>query len=638
MIQRFKIQANSQTWRALFIITTFIAYIYVFAEWLFIITKPSSMSALSFTKKVEVLLFSSSLLAIGCCLILLIFAGISSFPILRTHHKAMVRIGALLPAGILASAILLLVDNFSYTMFNYGIVSTEGYIRGLYALAFTLVFGLCTKYVWTKLDFENHITTHRKSQKWLNRSLSGVILLSFIIPVAINDFGYREKNTTTSQILKKPHIFIINADGVSSTNVSVYGYERDTTPRIRELAETSLVADNAFSNSGNTAGSIICTFTSKYPTKTRLLYPPNILRDDDAYQHLPGILRTQGYYAVQMSVPHYGDAYTLNLLNAFDTANGREMAVSNQLVKINQYMPTDFAYFIYEIMNRLVDRLRHIFYIKTMTNPFDMVMNDPDNVVDQIKIDNTIKLIRKSDKPLFVHIHVMGTHGPKFYPQNQVFSKDQDYDTQENWSVDFYDDSILNFDRQVGEIMDALAKKDLLDDSILIISSDHGQQYITSKRIPLIIHFPNGEYAGKIETNVQNIDIAPTILDYLGVEIPFWMQGQTLLQANLNQRPIFSVRSTQAETDETGKFVLEHIPYFDQFWKISVMYCQKFYTFNLKTYEMYTGEVEGYIDPCRESELITDAEAFRLMRDRLEEDGFDVSPLNDTYLKLFPSE
>jgi hypothetical protein len=35
----------------------------------------------------------------------------------------------------------------------------------------------------------------------------------------------------------------------------------------------------------------------------------------------------------------------------------------------------------------------------------------------------------------------------------------KDYDTQEPWSEDFYDDSILNFDRQVGEIIDALILK-----------------------------------------------------------------------------------------------------------------------------------------------------------------------------------
>jgi hypothetical protein len=138
------------------------------------------------------------------------------------------------------------------------------------------------------------------------------------------------------------------------------------------------------------------------------------LRDDDAYQHLPGILWAQGYYTVQMTIPHYGDAYTLNLLNGFDKANGREMAVSSVLMSISGYMPTDFSYFLYEIGNRLIDRLRHIFFIKTMTNPMDLVMNAPDEIVDQTKIDDTIKLIRKSNKPLFNSYTLMGTNGENF--------------------------------------------------------------------------------------------------------------------------------------------------------------------------------------------------------------------------------
>jgi arylsulfatase A-like enzyme len=101
-------------------------------------------------------------------------------------------------------------------------------------------------------------------------------------------------------------------------------------------------------------------------------------------------------------------------------------------------------------------------------------------------------------------------------------------------------DSILNFDTQVGEIVDALIKKDLFNNSIIIIGSDHGQKWTISNRIPLIIHFPKGEYSGKVEVNAQNLDIAPPILDYLGIDIPIWMQGQSLISDNLTQRPFWN--------------------------------------------------------------------------------------------------
>jgi hypothetical protein len=314
------------------------------------------------------------------------------------------------------------------------------------------------------------------------------------------------------------------------------------------------------------------------------------------------------------------------------------MEVSTQLININQYMPTDFAYFIYEIKNRLIDRLCHIFYIKSMTNPYDLLMDASDSEMDQTKIDDTIKLIQKSDKPLFVHIHIMGTHGAKLFPPNQVFSAGKDYDTQQPCSEDFYDDSILNFDRQVGEIIDALILKNILDQSILIIGSDHGQNHSTTRRIPLIIHFPDGQYAGRIISNVQNLDIAPTILDYLGIDIPSWMQGQSLLEANLSQRPIFSDRSSQAETESTSTLISEQVSYHDQFWKINLIYCHKCYSIDLKSFEWKNGNIECYVSPCQANELITNIEAFSLILNHLKDNGLDTMPLGEVYKKMFPTD
>jgi arylsulfatase len=95
----------------------------------------------------------------------------------------------------------------------------------------------------------------------------------------------------------------------------------------------------------------------------------------------------------------------------------------------------------------------------------------------------------------------------------QKFSAGQSIQDQEPWSDDFYDDSILDFDMNVGEVIDELTKLGLLENTILIIGSDHGQQWNQLNRLPLIIRFPQGQYAGRIQTNVQNLDIAPTILD-----------------------------------------------------------------------------------------------------------------------------
>jgi arylsulfatase A-like enzyme len=93
--------------------------------------------------------------------------------------------------------------------------------------------------------------------------------------------------------------------------MSVFSYERDTTPTLRELSGPSLVVENAFTNAGATLGSIASIFTSKLPFETGVIYPPNISQGTDASEHLPGILSKAGYKAVEIGVPHYVDAFSI---------------------------------------------------------------------------------------------------------------------------------------------------------------------------------------------------------------------------------------------------------------------------------------------------------------------------------------
>src|SRR5574338_124027 len=106
----------------------------------------------------------------------------------------------------------------------------------------------------------------------------------------------------------------------------------------------------------------------------------------------------------------------------------------------------------------------------------------------------------------------MGTHGERFWPEHVVSSAGKTDPAP--WDVDYYDDSILDFDYLVRDLYGFLQNKNLLDKTILIVGSDHGQQWSTTDRIPLMFHFPASQYAGVHTENIQNMDVAPTILDY----------------------------------------------------------------------------------------------------------------------------
>jgi arylsulfatase A-like enzyme len=81
--------------------------------------------------------------------------------------------------------------------------------------------------------------------------------------------------------------------------------------------------------------------------------------------------------------------------------------------------------------------------------------------------------------------------------------------------TDFYDDSILDLDAQLRQLAQYLIANDLYENTILVLYTDHGQQYTMVDRVPLLMRFPRGQHAGAIYASTQNLDIAPTLLDPL---------------------------------------------------------------------------------------------------------------------------
>jgi hypothetical protein len=241
--------------------------------------------------------------------------------------------------------------------------------------------------------------------------------------------------------------------------------------------------------------------------------------------------------------------------------------------------------------------------------------------------------LQNAKQPLFVHVHAMVTHGEDFYPMEQNFSAGQSLEGQEPWSDDFYDDSILDFDTNVGRLVDDLTKLGLLENTILIIGSDHGKQWNQLSRLPLLIRFPHGQYAGRVQANVQNLDIAPTLLDYIGLDQPDWMGGKSLIAGELEQRPIFGVSSVETQRVDDSRIIVipENVkPPFYQFGNITLIYCQEWYKLDLTNLGWETGNVQGSTAACQPGSKISEEQAFEWIIQHLSENDFDVSSLENT--------
>lgn len=101
---------------------------------------------------------------------------------------------------------------------------------------------------------------------------------------------------------------------------------------------------------------------------------------------------------------------------------------------------------------------------------------------------------------------------------------------------------IRGLDDGVGRVMDYLRRENMLDNTVVIYAGDQGffmgengwfdkrWIYEESMRMPLIVHWPDGVDAQSVNKKlVQNLDLAPTILDIAGADIPEQMQGRSLV-------------------------------------------------------------------------------------------------------------
>jgi len=544
-------------------------------------------------------------------------------------QKALQALALLVPSLILTATLLLLVDNFTYTLFQFGIVSTVGVWRAAYAILSLLAL----VYLLTRLaDLTNLLTLFLKRSKPRLRILLpiGIILLSMtvaILPANIAQLQIEmQKQRTSANRDQLPDILLITVDALNAEYTSIYGGENDTTPFLRELAENSLISENHFANAQGTIGSITSLLTGKLPSDIRVIYSSDMLQGIDAYQHLPGILNAYGYFTVQLSNATYADAYKTNFQSAFNEANGRsesEQPVSNAL---NMIYPGVSAVFQKEVIERISSRVQHIFFICEMSNPYKEVTEAPQKFDDLEKIKQVKSLLISRQEPVFIHLHWMGTHGPNYFPSEQVFSTGLDLNNQKQNKQLFYYDAVLEFDQTIADLYQFLEDENLLDHTLIIITSDHSQKW-TNSRLPLLMHFPGGEYEQSISANTENIDVAPTVLDYVGIFQPTWMTGQSLISGDYSEHPVFTARIPKSSKDPlTGKVSYpESVPPFFQFGRISVVVCNQWVELDLTKKTMSSGKIAEYTRECIDE--FNKRQALDLIIGHLEKYGFETTEL-----------
>ena len=621
-------------WSILAVLIVLTVYLYVFCEWLFFVTKPSFLSRLHFIETLRVLFVTP---------LPFVVAGITALtllwvPVAVVRKRVVQRVGSIVAvivmAAVLSATFFLLADNFTYTLFDFGVRMAGGIGVFAYMALMVILFALSYRLL-SRLG-----TSLRRRVPFRTAGIAAICLVVVSIVFALASLEFSRIDFVkgfggTTNLGQCPNIIIVSADGLNADHMSVYGYHRDTTPFLKKQAGNILVCENCFVNADVSSSSIVSFLTGKLPTQTKLIRSPNILRGIHSYQHLPGILKAHGYRNIDISIRTHADPVDLNMRNAFDWVNSRETK-ENWLVDISiTYFGELFQYFTEAMRGRITDRVFHVFGVKKMEDPLAEVVKGKNRYSkDAERIQELISQLRASSSPLFAHVHLVGTHGPQYRLTRRMFSGGKKQ--AEPWETDFYDDAVLNFDFELAKIMKTLSKEKISRETVVIVCADHGMDWAANVRTPLIFLFPDGEYRGRISSNIQNIDIAPTILDYLGLEKPAWMGGQSLLSMKVDpHRFIFAAgrKDYKMEKMPGGRRAAEGAvaPPFYSLGTVYVTFCQRQYALNLESETLTVYDIEGHTAPCPEADLPDPQDVGQMIIDHLAGNGYDVSSLETPF-------
>jgi N-sulfoglucosamine sulfohydrolase len=182
----------------------------------------------------------------------------------------------------------------------------------------------------------------------------------------------------------------------------------------------------------------------------------------------------------------------------------------------------------------------------------------------------------------FTEVHRPFTHGMK--SSKGVFIPPWLQDTDDiRDDLAAFQATIQYFDQQVGDILDTLAESTIADQTLVIMTSDHGIPYPGAKwtvrkagiEIPLMLYQPGTLFSGSrvCDAVMSNVDVLPTLLHYLGEKIPQNIQGTSFMDflsgktASAPRKYAFSQYTPEMKRDNTSRSVITEryhlIRYFD---------------------------------------------------------------------------
>jgi arylsulfatase A-like enzyme len=323
------------------------------------------------------------------------------------------------------------------------------------------------------------------------------------------------------------NVILITIDTLRASNLSIYGYNKETSPGIENLAREGILFLRSYAPSPSTGPSIASLMTSKYPSFHGML--SNITYFPQENLTLAEVLKKHNYTTAAF-VGNYMLRGKIGLNKGFQTYD--DSCPEQEKVR------------------------RH-----------------PEKIASTLTQSALEWLQKNGEQKFFLWLHYQDPHGPYTppYPYNEKFGREsykaeQEVPLLKNWDntgwggipwyqtlagerdaryyLSQYDGEIAFADAQIRKLLDQVKRLDLDKKTIVVLTADHGEALVDDHgyyfshehgltedqiRIPLILKYPGCPQSKQIQREVSLVDIMPTLLDMLGIHGPRGIQGQDLL-------------------------------------------------------------------------------------------------------------
>jgi arylsulfatase A-like enzyme len=355
--------------------------------------------------------------------------------------------------------------------------------------------------------------------------------------------------------LQNVPVVVFVMDTLRADRLGTYGYPRPTSPNIDALAGQSVLFEQAYSTAPWTLPSMTSLITSTFPCEHDMV--SSIRTMNHSVMTFAESLQQSGYY----TGGYYANVYVgpnRGLSRGYDNLIDRTYVPRQQLYKD---LPNQVRNFLAEVPDR-----RFLLYLHMM-EPHDPYLVPQIYSHEFGYVDSDLKrrigeTIVKNNVVALIDWQAAQTSMPAEILARQVGLLDE-LEAYRKPMNQLYDASVAWADEVVGSIIEVLKEEGVWDEALFIFLSDHGEEigehgswghrnsvYEELTRVPLLIHFPGNEMAGRrIDTPVSLVDVMPTVLDYLGLaDLCRQCRGQSLLklagglQSNVKNITFHSVR------------------------------------------------------------------------------------------------